>query len=111
MTSKIAKTCFQARQGDVLILAEDLPADAQRAPSDVGKIVLARGEATGHAHVIQSCGAVPYNTPDRRHFVVIQGGRVNLEHDEHVKVSVLPGTYRIVRQREWQDEEIQNVAD
>jgi hypothetical protein len=102
---------FQARQGDVLVMAEEMPKGAQQEMLEAGRIVLAHGEATGHAHAIRSQHATPFALPDKRRFVLIQGGRAMLKHDEHGAVKVPPGTYRVVRQREWQDEEIRNVED
>lgn len=43
------------RQGDVLIERIDsVPDDAQPVPLEDGRIVLAHGEVTGHAHAIKS---------------------------------------------------------
>jgi hypothetical protein len=102
---------FQARQGDVLITSEDIPRGAQQEMLEQGRIVLAHGKATGHAHAIRSRNATPFVAPDKRRFVLIQGGRATLKHDEHGAVKVPAGAYRVVRQREWQDEEIRNVED
>src|SRR6187431_1122932 len=41
------------RQGDVLLVPCDLPDDAQISNGAVKRVVLAEGEATGHAHVIK----------------------------------------------------------
>lgn len=102
---------FQARQGDVLLISEQVPEGATKEPLEAGRIVLAHGEATGHAHAVRSKYATPYMASDKRRFLLIQGGRATLKHDEHGAVKVPPGTYRVVRQREWQDEEIRNVED
>jgi hypothetical protein len=46
------------RQGDVLILeTAAAPTDAVEVPRDKGRIVLAYGEVTGHAHAIHGVGA------------------------------------------------------
>jgi hypothetical protein len=88
-----------------------MPSGARKEKREGGRIVLAHGEATGHAHAIRSRYATPFSAPDKRRFVLIQGGAATVEHDEHDAVVLPPGTYRVVGQREWQDEEIRNVAD
>ncbi len=46
---------FHVRQGDVLVLEiDDIPKDARRVPRDDGRVVLAYGEVTGHAHAIRA---------------------------------------------------------
>lgn len=101
---------FQARQGDVLLLEGGWLEGTTQVETEE-KIELAHGEATGHAHVIRSKNAALFETSDKHFFVVIRGGGASLQHDEHAPVEVGPGTYRVVRQREWQDEEIRNVED
>ena len=49
----------QYRQGDVLLIPTDaIPEKAKRVTRDAGRIVLAYGEVTGHAHAIASRGVV-----------------------------------------------------
>src|SRR4051794_38980262 len=45
---------WQARQGDLWLAGvdEELPAGATHVPREGGRIVLARGEATGHVHAV-----------------------------------------------------------
>ena len=100
---------FQARQGDVFILSAGLLGKVQKKSSK--QIVLARGEATGHAHKIVSENADLFENEKRQRFVVIQGGRALVEHEEHAPIEIPEGTYEVIRQREWQDEEIRNVED
>jgi hypothetical protein len=52
------------RQGDVLIVPiEKLPADLEPVAREGRSIVLARGEATGHAHVITDERATLFRDP------------------------------------------------
>src|SRR4051794_26675999 len=76
------------RQGDVLVTPIDeteLPAGLVPAPRDrAGRMVLARGEATGHAHVATGDGLTLLCLPDDlgTMFLRVRGyGR--LSHEEH----------------------------
>ena len=75
-------------------------------------MVLARGEATGHAHVITGSGVEVLTDRDDvdRLFVQIVD-RAHLVHEEHGPISVLPGSYRVVRQREYVPGSYRPVAD
>jgi hypothetical protein len=45
---------FMARQGDVLVASiDEVPAKTSAVPKEAGRVVLAHGEATGHAHAFQ----------------------------------------------------------
>ncbi|GAA4141554.1 hypothetical protein [Actinomadura keratinilytica] len=106
------------RQGDILILpvAEDAVPQEVRdlppAPRDArGRMVLALGEATGHAHAVKAPGALLRSpdplTPDHLHLP--HGGR--LEHEEHAPISLPKGWYRVIRQREYVPGAVRVVAD
>jgi hypothetical protein len=93
------------RQGDVLLV--EIP-DGDRPETDgpvgrdaSGRLVLAWGEATGHAHVVADVTA--RLVADRVGRVLcVDGAGATLVHDEHAPVEVPPGWWRVVRQREWQ---------
>lgn len=104
----------QVRQGDVLLvpvdaeLAAELAADARPLPRATGRVILAEGEVTGHAHAIRAAGATLLAAgPDR--FLRVTAP-VSLDHEEHAPISVGPGTYRVVIQREYVPPEISPVA-
>ncbi|MGH8907319.1 MAG: hypothetical protein ACRD0K_12525 [Egibacteraceae bacterium] len=91
----------QYRQGDVLIVAtRQLPAGLVPAPRDRGRIVLAEGEATGHAHAIAERGAILYEGDGEERFLEVETA-VALRHEEHGAITLPPGTYRVIRQREY----------
>lgn len=104
------------RQGDVLVVPlgpAGVPDGLMPAPRDrSGRMVLALGEATGHAHVVTGDRVAllcPPHEPDRL-FLQIDGyGR--LGHDEHGPIPLPPGGYRVVRQREYFPGAIRPVAD
>jgi hypothetical protein len=97
---------MQYRQGDVLLLKLNV------IPSDLGdpsrrendRVILAHGEATGHAHAIASPFATLFETREGdRHLRV--DAPCDLIHEEHAPVPIAPGTYRVIRQREYRPAE------
>jgi hypothetical protein len=105
------------RQGDVLIVPIEetaLPphgADAPEEPRDSrGRMVLALGEVTGHAHAVLGPGRLlrePGAATALLHLP--DGGRV--VHEEHAAVVLPKGWHRVVRQREYVPGSVRIVAD
>ncbi|MBT2482352.1 hypothetical protein [Streptomyces sp. ISL-94] len=106
------------RQGDVLIAPigeSELPPQVDDAPGEPrdgrGRMVLALGEVTGHAHAVLGpgrllrergpLGPLLLHLPD--------GGRV--VHEEHAAIPLPKGWYRVVRQREYVPGSVRLVAD
>ncbi len=91
------------RQGDVLLVLTDAEPAGPEVPRDrLGRIVLAYGEATGHAHAIEHRDAVLHGTDlEERFLEVLAQGGVTLTHEEHAPIDLPCGTYRVIRQREW----------
>ena len=90
---------FHVRQGDVLLVAVPaIPADAVRQARH-GRLVLAEGEATGHAHAIAEPDAREFRVGDER-FVLVRSA-AQLIHEEHATIDLPPGAYRVVIQREY----------
>lgn len=93
----------QYRQGDVLVVAvPGIPEGARPLPRDQGRIVLALGEATGHAHAIADPLAALLETELQERFLhVLAEGGVLLRHEEHDPVLLPQGVYQVRRQREY----------
>ncbi|MFD7453511.1 hypothetical protein [Kitasatospora sp. NPDC059827] len=106
------------RQGDVLIVpvAEVVvplrvsglavqPRDAR------GRMVLALGEVTGHAHAVVGPGELRREAgPFGEAWLHLpEGGRV--VHEEHAAIPLPKGWYRVVRQREYVPGSVRVVAD
>ena len=77
------------------------------------RIIIAYGETTGHAHVLESPGAKLIGI-DRReiteHYLVLaQEGK--LVHEEHSAHTYPPGVYKIHRQFEFEPEKMRRVLD
>lgn len=104
----------QYRQGDVLVelTEETLPAEAVAVPRDGGRVVLAYGEVTGHAHALRERTATLYRDPSGgAPWLVIASAPATVEHEEHASIVLAPSTYRVRRQREYSPEEIIYVVD
>jgi hypothetical protein len=102
------------RQGDVLIIpVRSIPENLEPVDREGGRVVLAHGEATGHAHAIADEGAALFRDASRAaDFMTVSGDApVALEHDEHGTIMIPPGHYQVVRQREYSPEATRNVAD
>lgn len=102
------------RQGDVLIVPiKSMPRGVEPVDRENGRVVLAHGEVTGHAHAIKDDHAALFRDPKLAAiFMQVSGvASVALEHDEHDAISIPPGAYQVIRQREYSPEELRNVAD
>jgi hypothetical protein len=102
------------RQGDVLIVpVKSIPKTAELVAREGGRVVLAHGEVTGHAHAIKDVRAALFRDPKLAAiFMRISGDTpVALKHDEHDTIQLPPGDYQVIRQVEYTPEAIRNVAD
>lgn len=117
------------RQGDVLLVKVDSPPKSVNEVK-MGRVILAYGEVTGHAHVLEREKVVPlmvHPRPDKaawdsaaeRFIQVLE--KTSLKHldlpkndaptGEHADIALDPGIYRVVRQREWSDDMERYVSD
>ena len=102
------------RQGDVLLIPinkNSTTAGDAIAP-DGDRVVLAHGEATGHAHAVAAKLATLYvlaDTADR--LLRVLGPGALLRHEEHGHVPLPEGDYIVRRQREYTPERPRKVAD
>jgi hypothetical protein len=94
------------RQGDLLLVPVRVPSLVSAVRS--GRLVLAEGEATGHAHVVDDERASLHRVRgnDTWFLRVEDGEPVLLVHEEHDALSVLPGVYEVRRQREYVPREV-----
>jgi len=105
------------RQGDVLLILKDkIPAGAKEVKRDEkGRIILAEGEVTGHAHAVLDEHATLFavagaDGKETSRFLNVEKD-TTLNHEEHGTVHLTKGVYEVRRQREYQPEEIRPVAD
>lgn len=88
------------RQGDVLLIRVDSPAAGEAVPRDGGRIVLAYGEATGHAHAISAPEADLFETERGVRYLEVREP-AELTHEEHAPIPLEPGVYEVRRQQEY----------
>jgi len=101
----------QFRQGDVLIeRIEALPENLKDYKRDNGRIILAYGEVTGHAHAIDEETAKSFVNEAGELFIEVDEP-AEIVHEEHAAIPLPTGVYRITHQREYTPEEIHRVAD
>lgn len=107
------------RQGDILLI----PITASQVPEGLlpvdrdqrGRIILAEGETTGHAHAILEPEATLFRQADlddmADRYLRIENEAVELVHEEHATITLPPGDYVIRNKREYAPEEIRRVYD
>jgi hypothetical protein len=109
----------QVRQGDVyLVPTTARPSAKAMRVTDHGRVILAYGEVTGHAHEVlpatENADPVPamelFEEPDGSRILVVKREAL-LQHEEHGRIDLAPGGYQVIRQREYTPEATRNVAD
>ena len=98
------------RQGDVLIVPVSKKKQGTKVKRDNGRVILAYGEVSGHAHAILDKSVVMTETKDDEVFIDVPDG-ATLTHEEHGTILLPSGVYEIKRQVEYTPEEIRVVAD
>ena len=94
------------RHGDVLVRSiKEIPSEATKRQGSI----LARGEATGHAHRIQ--GKCELFESKGTLYLQILDDEVELVHEEHKTIVLPKGKYRVWQQREYSPTEIRRVMD
>ena len=112
------------RQGDVLLRRVDTLKEGLAAVPSAPKVILAFGETTGHHHRFEDPNVVAFikegddlmmaggskienlpaafvGEPTQVQAVTIPEGGAALVHEEHDAIQVAPGTYEVIRQREY----------
>jgi hypothetical protein len=108
-------------QGDLLIerVADIEPSGNLVSPDALGAIVLAEGEVTGHRHAVYERvtmfrdDALAREVPAGLYVghIKVTDGPAVVVHDEHAPLTLLEGTYRVRRQREFEPKDAVLVAD
>lgn len=97
---------LHSRQGDLLFLwQETRPSVDLNARQST---IIVAGEATGHAHRLQS-GAIQ-DAPDGALYLEVTQ-TTQVVHEEHGPITLEPGLWLVVRQREYRPEAIRTVED
>jgi len=108
----MSKMQRQFQQGDVLIVSSQIPSSAKRVPKDGNRYIIARGETTGHAHVVEACPEVEL-FEDHGVLYLAAAKPTTITHEEHKPVTVPPGTYElgIVQEYDYDAAERKSVRD
>lgn len=103
-----ARVGTQYRQGDILLVAETgLPSDAECLPLPADRVfALSQSDGqSGHAHSVQRPPGVMAFRARRGNGLIdwlqVIGASVTLTHPEHAPLTLAPGLWRVVRQREY----------
>lgn len=83
------------RQGDLLIVREEIPPHASRDTNNIVQL----GEETGHAHEL-----IGGDVFGRGSYLLVTEGPGELVHPEHETITLPEGEYRVLRQREERDD-------
>ena len=95
------------RQGDVFLQSvQAIPEQAVPVARDAGRIILAYGEVTGHAHAIEApvAEATLLSAGENERFLRLLTD-ADLVHEEHGLIHLPAGDYQVIRQRVWTDEQ------
>ncbi len=100
------------RQGDILLVpVEGIPEGARPVARLHGRLILAEGELSGHAHAILDERVDLYelvfsdDVAEMRRRLKVEA-EVALVHEEHAPITLVPGEYEVRRQREYVPGEI-----
>lgn len=102
-----------AAQGDLLIVRCDtIPAHVVPENPEDGRLILARGEATGHHHSLPHMrGVVLFRDVGPGALYFSAETPVSLDHQEHSTINFAPGAYKVLRQRTYHAGMARRVAD
>lgn len=100
------------RQGDIMLIeVNNIPKIAVEEKINKQTIVLAEGEATGHAHKIDNKNAALFIDKKKQQLYIILTQPNELIHDEHGKIDMPIGKFKVIRKREYTPEAIRTVLD
>jgi hypothetical protein len=95
----------QYRQGDVLVEAVDfhpshVSASRKVVAANDGRLILAYGEESGHAHAVLDDNASLVELNGTLYLVVDEPG-ATITHEEHPAIELPTGEYKVTRQRQY----------
>lgn len=101
------------RQGDVLLIpvAANSTRTGEKIKPESGRVILAHGEATGHAHAVSAKLAALFAIVDSADRMLRVSRPAKLQHEEHGHIPLPIGDYVVRRQKEYTPVGIRNVTD
>jgi hypothetical protein len=105
-----------AAQGDLLIVrCNSVPKSAVPVEHEGGRLILARGDSTGHHHSFAVGPQIALFRDDgagsKAPLYFTASVPVALEHQEHSTITFAPGTYKVLRQRTMRSGLARRVED
>ena len=102
------------RQGDVLVReigTKNFAHHGVEVVAENGRIILARGEVSGHMHSIDARLARLFEGARPGICYLLMDTQGLLEHQEHSPISLPKGLYEVIRQREYEPRRDRYVLD
>ena len=98
------------QQGDCLIIRTDAIPVGAESKGEVARYVVAEGEHTGHAHVLDRPASI-FKHNETMFFTIKEPTEIT--HQEHKALTIPPGTWQIERVKEYDylSEMTRNVQD
>jgi len=103
----------QVRQGDVFLEKSDssIPKDAVKVKPENKRLILRRGEATGHHHSVDVRKAELWQLSDGSMLLKVNE-KTTLDHQEHSPITLVPGIWILPQEQvEYTPQEIRRVID
>lgn len=98
------------RQGDFLFIPVPDAPKGKKVKREGGRIIVGRGEVTGHHHAVAMPEVKMIEATDMRRYLVSDKA-FQVTHEEHAAVSLPAGVYEVRQQRQYVRGEIRRVAD
>lgn len=96
------------QQGDVLIQRiETLPAHLETIQPENGRYILAKGEATGHAHAVND-HILLFKETDKNFLYCFADDYFTVLHEEHNPIVIPPGLYQVRQVRQFEYFKLEN---
>jgi len=112
---KTTMRSWMIRQGDVLVMRSKRPTAKKwekQGRDELGRVVLAAGEVTGHHHAIGSPNVCMLRAEGISDAVLTIGAEfAQLVHEEHATIDLPKGRYVVRIQREWSGAVSRRVED
>ncbi len=102
----------QFRQGDILFVKHtDNPSGDIVSRDHQNRLVVAEGEATGHAHAIHDNAVTLFRDDVLNRAWVVVEEQADVVHEEHDTITLDSGTWMVVYQRQYVRGQIRRVLD
>lgn len=89
------------QQGDVIVERVDAVPQGDEVAAENGRIILAKGELTGHTHAIEEIAGVSFVKGQDGNFYLSLPAERTLVHPEHQAIAIPAGLYRVRQVREY----------